>query len=59
MGKIIGGAAQVAWLTNRRTPRRRDEKDARQAFNQSDSDLANFQFKTIIKIWRMFTKTKQ
>ena len=49
MGKIIGGAAQVAGSLIGGRQRRRDEKDARQAFNQSDSDLANFQFQNYNK----------
>ena len=49
MGKVIGGAAQIAGSLIGGRQRRRDEKDARQAFNQSDSDLANFQFQNYNK----------
>ena len=49
MGKVIGGAAQIAGSLIGGRQRRRDEKDARQAFEQSDSDLANFQFQNYNK----------
>ena len=49
MGKVIGGAAQIAGSLIGGRQRRRDEKDARQAFEQSDSDLANFNFQNYNK----------
>ena len=49
MGKVIGGAAQIAGSLIGGRQRRADEKNARQAFEQSDSDLANFQFQNYNK----------
>ena len=49
MGKVIGGAAQIAGSLIGGRQRRADEKNARQAFEQSDSDLANFNFQNYNK----------
>ena len=49
MGKVIGGAAQVAGSLIGGRKRRAEQKQAQGAYDQADSNLANFQFQNYNK----------
>ena len=49
MGKVIGGAAQIAGSLIGGRQRRADQKQAQGAYDQADSNLANFQFQNYNK----------